>query len=402
MIRDFFLITFKSIRYRPVRSWLTMLGIVIGIMLVVVILSLGNGIENVVNKTLQMFGTDLLIIYPGKETNPVAGLFGGVRFNEKDILDLVKIPGIDYVVPVDMATVNIDFMGEKKSVMVHGAPWAGISRVFKEARGVKTTEGAWPTQTDTPEIVIGHLVAEQLFKTPLHVGDEIIIKSKVMMVAAILSEIGQKEDDNSVYMSLPVLHRIMGSPAKVISAMVRALPGNNIGLLAEQVRFQLHKQDEVRDFSVLTPATVSRVVGSIISIVEFFLMTIAMVSLLVGAIGIMNTMYTAVLERTKQIGIIKAIGASSDIIMTMFLIESGIIGFIGGILGIVFGVASAAAISMAASIYGGINGLFSFGSLDYMGLAAVLVLTFIVGIVAGYLPARQASKMEPAEALRYE
>ncbi|MEK7066661.1 MAG: ABC transporter permease, partial [Patescibacteria group bacterium] len=117
--------------------------------------------------------------------------------------------------------------------------------------------------------------------------------------------------------------------------------------------------------------------------------------------GIMNTMYTAVLERTKQIGIMKAVGATSDMILGLFLFESGLIGAVGGISGIIFGIFASAVIGELAKT-AGINGLFSWASLDYLGLASVFVLTFIVGIVAGYLPARQASKMEPAEALRYE
>lgn len=401
MFKQFVLLSLNSIRYRPLRSWLTVLGIVIGIMLVVVILSLGNGIEHAISGMLQMFGSDLVIIYPGKETNPVAGLFGGVRFKESDLLDLEKINGVRYVVPVDVATLNVDFEGEKDSVMVHAAPMNKMSRVMEESRGVKLLSGAWPATEDSREVVLGYLMATKLFRRELRVGDEIIVRSKILQVGGILASTGAQDDDNSMYISSVVYRQITNTPPRAISAMVRTDPSGNLNLIAEQIKFQLHKQDEVRDFSVLTPSKVMRVIGSVLSVVEFALMVIALVSLLVGAVGIMNTMYTAVLEKTKQIGIMKAVGATSDVILSLFLFESGLIGAVGGILGILFGVMVSAGIGALAGT-AGISGIFSLESLDYLGLSAVLVLTFIVGIVAGYLPAKQASKMEPAEALRYE
>ena len=115
----------------------------------------------------------------------------------------------------------------------------------------------------------------------------------------------------------------------------------------------------------------------------------------------MNTMYTSVLERTKQIGVMKAIGASNDAILSLFLIESGMIGLVGGILGIIFGILSAYLIGLVAAGFG-IRGLFSFASLDFFGLFVILSFTFVIGVMSGVLPARQAAKLEPAEALRFE
>ncbi|MEK7066164.1 MAG: ABC transporter permease, partial [Patescibacteria group bacterium] len=143
MTRQFLFLAFNSIRHRPLRSWLTMLGIVIGITLVVVILSLSNGIKRSVSDMLQMFGSDLVIIYPGKETNPTAGLFGGVRFKESDLLDLEKISGVNYVVPMDVSAVNVEFRGEKKSVMVHAAPMEKYTKVLEQSIGVKLLSGSW-------------------------------------------------------------------------------------------------------------------------------------------------------------------------------------------------------------------------------------------------------------------
>ena len=126
MLRQLFILILKNIRYRPIRSWLTILGVIIGIMLVVIILSLSDGIKNAVARSLQMFGSDLVLIRPGKATNPIesiASLLGGAKFKDADIANLAKIKGVRFVAPMDIASLNVEFNGEKKNTMVHGAPW---------------------------------------------------------------------------------------------------------------------------------------------------------------------------------------------------------------------------------------------------------------------------------------
>lgn len=401
MFKNFIILILKGVRHRPIRSWLTILGIIIGVMLVVMILSLSSGVQNAISNTLQMFGSDLIIIFPGKETNPIAGILTGQKFREQDIMDLENIAGVDSVAPMTIGTLNVDFKGEKKSVAFHASYWNKMKSIFEESRGVKLESGAWPQNENANEVVLGYLAANSLFKNKIQTGDEIIVQSKRLKVSGVVARLGIQEDDNSMYMSWHMFHNISGLKPGVISALVRVIPGENMDFIAQQIRFQLQKQEVVRDFSVLSPEKAGRIVGNILSIVELVLLLIAMVSLLVGAVGIMNTIYTSVLERTKQIGIMKAIGASSESILMLFLIESGVIGIIGGIFGVIVGIVFAWIAGFIASRFG-INGLFSFASLDFFGFFAVLTITFITGIVSGILPARQAAKMEPAEALRYE
>jgi len=401
MLKNFLILTLKGIRYRPIRSWLTILGIVIGIMLVVIILALGSGIQNAVSKTLQMFGSDLIMIFPGKETNPLLGFLGGQKFKEKDLMNLEKIKGVKFVVPMEIATLNVEYKGEKKSIMIHAAPWAGMEETYKESQGVKLEKGRWPANDQVKEVILGYLTAKSLFKNPVRLGDEITIKSKRMKIVGYVSEIGNQMDDNTIYISLEIFRDLTGLRSGAGSALVKVMPGANIDLVAKQIKFQLSKQEVVRDFAVLTPEKSERLIGSVLAIIELVLIVIALISLLVGAVGIMNTMYTSVLERTKQIGIMKAIGASKDAILSLFLIESGMIGLVGGILGIVLGIISAYFIGLAASNFG-VRGLFSFASLDFLGFLVILIITFITGIISGILPARQAAHMEPAQALRYE
>lgn len=401
MLKNFIILILKGVRHRPIRSWLTILGIIIGVMLVIMILSLSAGVQNAISSTLQMFGSDLIIIFPGKETNPIAGILAGQKFREQDIMELENIKGVDSVAPMTIGTLNVDFKGEKKSVAFHASYWDKMRSIFEESRGVKLEIGAWPQNEDANEVVLGYLAANSLFKNKIQAGDEIIVQSKRLKVSGIMARLGIQEDDNSMYMSWNMFHNISGLKPGVMSALVRVVPGENMDFIAQQIRFQLQKQEVVRDFSVLSPEKAGRIVGDILSIVELVLLLIAMVSLLVGAVGVMNTIYTSVLERTKQIGIMKAIGASSESILMLFLIESGVIGIIGGVLGVIAGIIFAWIAGFIASRFG-INGLFSFASLDFFGFFAILIITFITGIVSGILPARQAAKMEPAEALRYE
>ncbi|GMQ95389.1 MAG: ABC transporter permease [Patescibacteria group bacterium] len=401
MLKDFIILTLKGIRYRPIRSWLTVLGIVIGIMLVVIILALGSGIQNAVSKTLQSFGSDLIMIFPGKETNPLVGFLGGQKFKEKDLMDLEKIDGVKFVVPMEVAILNSEYRGEKKSILIHAAPWSGMKETYEESQGIKLEKGKWPQDDQAKEVVLGYKTVNDLFKNKMRLGDEIIIKSKRMKVVGVVSEVGEQMSDNTLYISLAIFRDMVGLRGVAGSALVKAMPDSNINLVAKQIRFQLSKQEVVRDFSVLTPEKSERLIGNVLSIIELVLVTIALISLVVGAVGVMNTMYTSVLERTKQIGIMKAIGASNDAILSLFLIESGMIGLVGGVLGVILGILSAYFIGVIAAGFG-VNGLFSFASLDFFGIFVVLLITFIIGVVSGVLPAKQASHMEPAEALRYE
>ncbi len=401
MFKAFLALTFKGIRYRPLRSWLTVIGIIIGIMLVVIILSLSGGLKNIINKQLQMFGSDLLVVLPGEESNVVLGLFGGQKFDYLDITGLARIPGVEVAAPFDIGTLNAEFDGEKKAVFVHSSRWDVLRPIFEQSMGTVLAEGSWPKDEDSNEIMLGYLAANTLFKNKVHAGDEIIVQSKRLRVAGIFETMGNRDDDNSFYMSWNLFHLISGTKPGAMTAIIRVAPGYNVDLVARQVRFQLQKQKVVEQFTILTPVRTTAIVGNILGIVEMTLVIIAFVSLLVGAVGIMNTMYTSVLERTKQIGIMKAVGASRDAILSLFLIESGIIGLVGGFFGIVLGLAVSYGIGLAAVNFG-VPDLFNWGSVDYFELLVILIFTFVTGVLSGLLPARAAARLEPAEALRYE
>lgn len=400
MLKDFFILIFKGLVYRPLRSWLTILGIIIGITLVVVILSLSSGIKNAVTDTLQMFGSNLIVVLPGKETDPLISFFVGDRFKDRDIRVLEKVEGVEFIVPEDITTINLEFKGEKKSTLVHAISWPETKILAEESQGFSLTSGQWPVDNQSKGVIMGSKAASNLFKNRVRVGDEIIIKSKRMKVAGILSGVGEQTTDNLVFISIDIFRELTGRTG-ARSVDVKIAQGYNVDLVAKQIKFELSKQESVQDFSVITPKKADRLAGNVLKIIELALIVIAIISLIVGAVGIMNTMYTSVLERTKYVGVMKALGATNEAILSLFLIESGIIGLVGGISGIILGVLSSFIIGLVVAGYG-IPGMFSFASLDFLGFFTVLFVTFVTGVVAGILPARRASKMEPAEALRYE
>ncbi|PIS04689.1 MAG: hypothetical protein COT81_05205 [Candidatus Buchananbacteria bacterium CG10_big_fil_rev_8_21_14_0_10_42_9] len=399
MIKNFLRLSLKGIRHRRLRSWLTILGVVIGIMLVVVILSISSGVRSVVSGTLQMFASDLITVVPGEETNPFIAFYGGQKFKESDVYDLEKISGIDFVVPMNINTFTAEFKGEQKTVMVHGAPFVTFAKAYETSEGFTIASGNWPASDETNEIVLGHNLATELFKQDIKLNDEIILKSKKMRVIGILQDSGEQIADNVLHVSDVKFRELTGAGLTASVIKVKLLPKANIDLVSRQIEHELSKQQEVRDFSVISPQKADQVVGNVLNIVELSLVVIGLISLIVGSVNIMNTMYTSVVERTKQIGIMKAVGASSDSILSLFLIESGLIGLVGGVLGVIFGVGLAYVMGSIAARYG-VVGLFSFSSLDYFGLFIILIVTFIVGVLSGVLPARQAAKLEPATALR--
>ncbi|MFA5946602.1 MAG: ABC transporter permease [Patescibacteria group bacterium] len=401
MIGNFFQLIFRGLRFRPLRSWLTVLGIVVGIMLVAVILALGNGIKQAVQGTLQMFSPDLIMVFPGKESNPILGLLGGARFRTADLMDLENVNGVKFVLPVETGIVTAEYHGEKQSVMLHAQNWDNYKEILEQSQGGRLEQGRYPANDSVNEVVIGYSASRELFKDAIPLGSEIIIKAKKFSVVGIATSQGEQSHDNAIFISFDSFKALTGTAGVAYSAVIKVLPTADPKYVAQEVKYQLGKQSVVQDFTILTPDKANLLVDNVLNMIEIFLMIIALVSLMVGGIGIMNTMYTSVFERTKQIGIMKAIGATREAILMLFLIESGIIGTVGGVFGIAFGLIFADIISRFAA-QAGVPGLFSWAGVDYLGALALLVFTFIVGIVAGFLPARAAARLEPAEALRYE
>ena len=397
MFKDYINLVIKWIRYRLLRSLLTILGIVLAVLLVVIIFTLGDWIKNNINRFFQMFESNLIVVLPWKETNPLIALIGNQKFKQSDLMDLENIDGIEFVVPREISTVNIEHNWEKKAIMIHAANWKNMKKILEQSQWILLEEGQWPQ--NNKEVIFGYSTYKDLFKKEININDKILIRSKAMYISGYISKTGSPIPDDTIFFPLDVFQNLFWWKGKAWSALIKVDSDSNLELIKKQIKYQLDQQDIVRDFSVLTPKKVNNIINDVFDIIELFLMILAFMSLLVWSVWIMNTMYTSVVERTKQIGIMKAIGASDNDILSIFLIESWLIGLAGWIIGIILGLISAYFISKIASNYN-VNNLFSFNSIDYYWLFIILMITFIIGIIAWTLPALNASRLEASEALR--
>lgn len=399
MLKKFFLLSVRNIWHRELRSWLTILGIVIGIALMGSIVSLGKGLEQTVLQQLRMFGSDLITVFPGDEENPLLGLLGGGKIREKELKSLDNIPGTQMTIPFDISFITVEFKGEQKSTLIHASPIKETKELYTEARGFGLLEGRWPSREDVSEIILGYKIANNKFREKIFVGDEVIMKGKTFRVVGVLEETGSSEDDNAVYMSLVNSQKITGSTNSYAMVMVMIQPEADIDAIAEEIKFRLREERGSADITVLTPEKTEQIVGDVIRAIQLGILFLALFSVVIGGIGVMNTMYTSVLERRREIGIMKALGATDGDIMNIFMIESGIIGLIGGTFGLGIGIGLAKLVEVGAKQAGFkfleifVSPTLVFGALGF---------AFVLGVVSGVLPARQAAKLSPAEALRYE
>lgn len=401
MNKDLVILMFKWIRYRPLRSWLTILGIVLWIMLVVIITSLSSWIRQAIWQQMQRLWWNIAIIIPWKETNPLAGMVSWIKFKEQDIKELAKIPEVESVIPWDNGTLNVEYKWEKKAILVHAWRWKDTAKIFNNAKWVGLAEGAFPIRDDANEIIAGYTVFNKVFKDKLNVWDDIVISSKKFKVNWYFSEIWNQMDDNSIFMSIDKLRDFTWSRDKAQIAFLRLKPDTNMTLVSAKIKFELSKQSTVKDFTIMTPDKAESIVGDVLVTVELALVFIALVSLLVGWVWITNTMYMSVLERTKQIWTMKAIWASKEAILTLFLIESGIIWIVGWIIWIIIWMFIAFIAWMWAAQYW-VKWLFSLESIDYLTIFVILVITFLTWVFSWYFPAKKAASLDAAEALRYE
>ena len=269
--------------------------------------------------------------------------------------------------------------------------------------GWAATQGDFP-RLGRREVLVGHLVPKEIFPE-MRVGDEIIVKGRRFTVNGVLRSLGNRQDDSMIIMDINDYISVTGQKEGAVMAMAKISPGFEVATVVENITESLNETrkrrvgDDSSDFSVLASDTVSDMVDGILGILQAAIFAFASIAVIVGGIGIMNTIFTSVKERTKEIGILKAVGARRKHIITIFLFESGIIGLIGGVGGVILGIALSKTVELTlgqtapVSIQAHISPtLIIFG----------LLFSFLVGCISGYLPARGASKLEPVDALRYE
>ncbi len=403
MITDYFNLAFRNVRKRKLRAWLTMLGIIISIATIFILISVSLGLRGAIEEQFRILGTDKFFIQPqGQLAGP--GTAGAVTMTERDIEVIEKVNGVKDVSYVLFQPVKVEIDEESRYFNVLGIP-ADHAQVYTEIAAYKADEGRLITFEKTGEVMLGsHYKYNNLYRKPVKAGDTILVNDQEFEVKTILQPIGNPGDDRLIYMSLDDFHILFPERESIDQIIVQVSAGENLSEVADRTDRRLRSfrnvDKETQDYTILTPEELLSSFGTVLNILTAFLSGVAAISLLVGGIGIANTMYTSVLERTKEIGTMKAIGAKNKDILLVFLIESGFLGLLGGLIGVLFGIVVAKTIEYIAIKQLGTTLLQA--ATPFSLIAGCLAFSFLAGAISGILPAYRASKVKVVDALRYE
>ena len=417
---DSFKISFSAVRINKLRSGLTALGIIIGIASVIVMISLGQGAQNLIIGQIASMGSRTVFVEPGA-FDPKKG---GTNFMQmaaqeqqvatlkyEDALALEKDPLVSSAAPLVLGVAEVVYQNSDQTVT-----FIGSTPAVYNILNISIAEGRGLIDSDIKSMarvaVIGSKLKKDLFGTEDPIGKKIRIKDLPFTVIGVTAEKGsQMLFDVDALITMPVLtaeKQIMGVD-HVRQIMVQTKSEAVIDQAVASMRQTLRDRHKINnpendlskdDFKITTQKETASMVSTVTSVLTLFLSMIAAIALLVGGIGIMNIMFVSVTERTREIGLRKAVGAKNADILTQFLIEAVILTVLGGIIGILSGIFVSFLGVQVIQQFGGLKG-WTF-VIPYQTIIYAFFICVLVGIVFGIYPARQAALKNPIEALRYE
>lgn len=401
MMRDYIKMSFRNIMRRKRRTALTVVGIFIGITAVVSLVSLGQGLEASIEQEFESIGGNKLFINPGGDQTQ-GEVSSGTALTEQDLIAVRSTRGVAKADGALFMNTGVSYEDQVSFLPVIGLPTDNMELVT-ESWAMEIGEGRQVRESDRYNIVIGSQVADQVFDDEIGIRSNIEVNGQKHRVVGVLEATGDPSIDSAIILPLNSARTLMERPENfdwLFAEIDEGFESSDVKEDAERSLRNTRNVDEgEEDFTVSTEEDLIESFQSILGVVSGVVIGIAAISLFVGAVGIMNTMYTSVSQRTREIGVMKAIGAQKRQIMFVFLLESAVIGFLGGLTGLVFGVGlswlGAFSISQFASL----------SITPYLGLdllAGAMTFSLVLGVVSGLLPARRAARLEPAEALRYE
>lgn len=397
-------IALEGLRANKLRSILTMLGIIIGVGAVIAMISIGMGVRDKVQNSIASLGSNLIIITPGATSPSGVRLAAGsnITITNKDSQAIAReVLGVNLVAPSVSKQYQIVYGNKNWTTTVQGT-----TPEYADVRNYELGNGSFFTNQDVDTrarfAVIGNTVSENLFGEISPIGQMIRINKAPFKVIGVLKSKGQSaggmDQDDMVLVPLTTAQERLLGITYLHTISVQAVDGDVINQVQEDITTLLrtrHKltADKPDDFTVRNLAAVMATAEETTGTITLLLGNIAAISLLVGGIGIMNIMLVSVTERTREIGIRKALGATYHNILLQFLIEAIVIGVTGGVIGIALGVGAAYAISAIA----GWNTVISFTA-----IVIAFAFSILIGLFFGIYPARKAALLDPIDALRYE
>jgi len=416
-IKTCFQLALNILLHSKLRSWLTILGIVIGIAAVVSIVSISQGAQETLESQLGNLGADILTITAGSSSARGAGggFAGGgppgmsidssdssnsKNLTQKDIIVIQNLENVNVVMGTVSGRAEMSYSSKSSSLSVTGVD----PQVWKDITTEEIDSGRFLTTADTYSVVLGGNIITNTFKDGIPLNSKVTIEGKTFKVVGIL------ESGSSVYMPIEIARDILDDVGEeeFDSILVKIddveISNETVSLITKKLMASRGILSETKkDFSISNPSEMQETMQDTMSSMTLFLTAIAAISLLVGAVGIANSMFTSVLEKTRDIGILKAIGAKNRDILFVFLINSGLIGLVGGFGGIIFGIFGSGLVSMLGSSGDGMTSrMFSSTSISISLLIFTLIFSVLVGMIAGAIPAYRASKLKPVDALRYQ
>lgn len=394
---------FNALRRRRLRSWLTISGVIVGIAAIVLLVGLVEGLRADILQELESFGPNTIIIIPVsvEEQPAVAAATPGFmptsgKLYLSDYDRVRRVSGIDEITPVIMGRTYVEYRDKTVSISIFGVEPGSY---VKTAGSIEIEKGRFLTDTDRKVAVVGSDIAADTFEREVELGSNIYIGGERYKVVGIRKKTGESFSnvDSAIFIpfeeSEHMFEDILAeNEINAIRVIVRE--GENVSEVADEITsimLSSHRvSEDDKDFGVITPEFINQQVEDIASTLSLFLGAVAGISLIVGGVGITNTMFMSVLERRKEIGVLKSVGSKNEDILLLFLIESSFIGISGGLLG------------MAIS-YFLVFILRSFGVSAIISptlMAIAIIFSATVGIVSGIAPAYKAARLDPVEALR--
>lgn len=403
MYKESFLMAWASLIANKMRSILTMLGIIIGVAAVIALVSIGNGVKQDIQNSISSLGSNLLMVMPGAPrtpgVRPSAGSMKSLKVSDYEAIS--KLDGVKAASPMTNGSYVVIYQNKNWTTSVSGVSynyldvnnWSMKSGRFLSEKNVQNRERV---------AVVGKTVVKNLFGDEDPVGAEIRVKNIPFRIIGVLNSkgsgaMGNDQDDMVIIPYTTAMERVEGVDYLRMIYVV-GKDENGIDRLQSDIENLLRvrhgiKDTNLDDFNIQNMNSIMETMEETTGTLTLFLGAVAAISLVVGGIGIMNIMLVSVTERTREIGVRKALGATYSVIVTQFLIEAVVISLMGGIIGIVLGIGSSKLIGLAS----GMSTVISIPT-----IVMSFAFSMAIGLIFGIYPARKAAKLNPIDALHYE